>query len=587
MTRSRLSLSLVVSAILLLVAGCADESIPAKPVEIRSEHQLDSVMLTLNENPDDIKTLSGIWRYLTMTGQYERLIRHAERIFKEAEDEELKLYSGTYLAQAYLPLSSFDSVKYYLDYVYDKAEKSHNTDLLPITYNTKAVLALQTSMDYALALDCLKSALEVVEAKGDETNTGLLLCNIANIYSMRNDTAGIRYARQAYELGQSSGNEYIRPSSTILMASLLGTAGKYEEALPYANELLELSEQPNGLRHKAMANLLLGNIFMDLGNPDKAGGHYAEAMKFSPYAVDEIVMKTYSRYGTYLLSQNQYEKAKEIFYTGLHVSDSTGSLESKETFLLGLSEALQALGKTEEAFNYYRRYHTFADSIKSNQKEREFNQLLMKYERLNHSSELKEKELNLLKARKRTQITVIVLLAMTAVAVSVINLYRRKNKMYGQLVEKHQKLIVLEQSLREKDRDARQDQGNGDEDSSERKLFEEIEKLMNDRKIYRLNDISLDKLADMLQSNRYYVSRAINTFGKTSFYSYINTYRMREAVAVLSDPDDNTPLKALCSELGYNSVSAFYRSFQKETGVPPSRYREEIKKKAETHSEAL
>lgn len=578
---------LLISAICIFASGCRQETVSETSVEIRSEHQLDSMMTVLKDRPNDVRTMTGIWRYLTMTGQFERLISHASDIFTQTKDEEIKLYSGTYLAQAYLPLSRYDSVVFYLDYTFDKAVSSQNKDLLPITYNTKAVLALQTSMDYALALDCLKSALEVVQSKGDKTNTGLILCNIANIYSMRNDTAGIRYAREAYELGKTDGNEFIRPSSTILMASLLGTAGLYDEAEPYAKELLELSSQPNGLRHRSMANLLLGNIAMDRGKYDSAGQFYAEAMRYSRYTVDEIVSKTYSRYGSYLLSRKQFEKAKDIFCTGLAASDSTGSLESRESFLLGLSEAYLALGDSEKAFRYYKQFHTFTDSIKSNQKEIEFNRLLMNYEKLNHSAELKEKEIDLLKARKKIQITVIVLLAMTAVAFSTINLYRRKNRMYGQLVEKHQKLIVLEQSLRERNNNIAQDQYSANDDTAERRLYDEIESLMNEKKIYRLNDISLEKIADMLQSNRYYVSRAINTFGKTSFYSYINTYRMREAVAVLSDPNDNTPLKALCSELGYNSVSAFYRSFQKETGVPPSRYREEIKRKADTPSEPL
>ena len=34
-------------------------------------------------------------------------------------------------------------------------------------------------------------------------------------------------------------------------------------------------------------------------------------------------------------------------------------------------------------------------------------------------------------------------------------------------------------------------------------------------------------------------------------------------------------LQDLAMEMGYNSQSSFYRAFVKETGVPPSKYREE------------
>jgi AraC-like DNA-binding protein len=53
---------------------------------------------------------------------------------------------------------------------------------------------------------------------------------------------------------------------------------------------------------------------------------------------------------------------------------------------------------------------------------------------------------------------------------------------------------------------------------------------------------------------------------------------MREAVAILSNPDDDTPLKVLYQNLGYNTMSVFYTSFSKETGVPPSKYRTEIRR---------
>ena len=108
-------------------------------------------------------------------------------------------------------------------------------------------------------------------------------------------------------------------------------------------------------------------------------------------------------------------------------------------------------------------------------------------------------------------------------------------------------------------------------------LFEAVEKLMNDEHLYRSNSISIDMLVERLHSNRTYLSRMF-TEQNTSFSEYINSYRIREALALLSEPENDIPLKVLSDSLGYNSLSSFYRAFQKEMGVPPSRFRQEIKK---------
>ena len=67
-------------------------------------------------------------------------------------------------------------------------------------------------------------------------------------------------------------------------------------------------------------------------------------------------------------------------------------------------------------------------------------------------------------------------------------------------------------------------------------LFDAVEKLMNDEHLYRSNSISIDMLVERLHSNRTYLSRMF-TEQNTSFSEYINSYRIREALALLSEPE--------------------------------------------------
>lgn len=100
---------------------------------------------------------------------------------------------------------------------------------------------------------------------------------------------------------------------------------------------------------------------------------------------------------------------------------------------------------------------------------------------------------------------------------------------------------------------------------------------MRDSKIYRKKDLSLDSLATEAGSNRTYLSKIINSFSKGDFYSYINGYRIREAVSIIESADGRKlPFKDIADKVGYNSVNVFHKVFVKETGLPPGKYRSSL-----------
>ena len=104
---------------------------------------------------------------------------------------------------------------------------------------------------------------------------------------------------------------------------------------------------------------------------------------------------------------------------------------------------------------------------------------------------------------------------------------------------------------------------------------------MDIQKAYLDNGMSLDKIAGLCNSNRSYISKVINRFCGMSFTNYVNDKRIKEAIKLLSDPDNDMPLKALSDHLGYHTLSTFYRVFINETGCPPSKYRDEMLKLGE------
>lgn len=145
--------------------------------------------------------------------------------------------------------------------------------------------------------------------------------------------------------------------------------------------------------------------------------------------------------------------------------------------------------------------------------------------------------------------------------------------MYRDQVRRYEEQIKREEQLR---RENEASKTKKDTDKNE-ELFTRLENLMKHEEIWRDKDLSVEKLASMLDTNRSYISRMFSSAG-TTYNDYVNSYRIKEAVKVLSDPADDIPLKVLSDNLGYSSISSFYRLFQKETGVPLSHYRKESRK---------
>ncbi|MEW7278146.1 helix-turn-helix domain-containing protein [Aquimarina sp. 2201CG1-2-11] len=92
--------------------------------------------------------------------------------------------------------------------------------------------------------------------------------------------------------------------------------------------------------------------------------------------------------------------------------------------------------------------------------------------------------------------------------------------------------------------------------------------------------ISIQSLADSMQTNVKYLSRVINHYKKKKFTTYLNELRINHAVKELQN---NTVLqkytiKAIANEFGFNSSETFSNAFYKQIKIKPSFYIKELSK---------
>lgn len=111
-----------------------------------------------------------------------------------------------------------------------------------------------------------------------------------------------------------------------------------------------------------------------------------------------------------------------------------------------------------------------------------------------------------------------------------------------------------------------------------REIFNTLEQLLQEKQLYRDEELSLEKLAIASGINRHHISETLNIYAKKPFYQYINEYRVKEVLARLDEnPKKNMRLLPLAYDCGFKTKASFNQYFKKITGTTPSGY---IKEKA-------
>lgn len=86
-------------------------------------------------------------------------------------------------------------------------------------------------------------------------------------------------------------------------------------------------------------------------------------------------------------------------------------------------------------------------------------------------------------------------------------------------------------------------------------LLQEIERVMGDTKEYCNSEFGIETLASLVGSNSRYVSAAINEGYGKNFRSFLNEYRIKEAMRRLADVEHygGYTIKAISESVGYKS----------------------------------
>jgi len=101
-----------------------------------------------------------------------------------------------------------------------------------------------------------------------------------------------------------------------------------------------------------------------------------------------------------------------------------------------------------------------------------------------------------------------------------------------------------------------------------------LRQVMRSQQVYLRSDLTLPKLAEVVDCSVNHLSQVINSGFGMSFFDYLNRHRIEHARELLTRLDGRSnAILNIAFTVGFNSNSAFYAAFKKCVGQTPAQYR--------------
>lgn len=486
-----------------------------------------------------------------------------------------------YIGKAHLYLSHFrlmlDSATVvqkmsHLEMAEKIAKETGNDTLLARVYNQRGVWEMAGNLAPVTARYWFNKSIETAAPLGKRWISIPAEMNMSEASRLAGDTLGIKYDLDLFDYATKHNKPELLMSTGLHCALYYArTATDTAVLTPYINAIETVQDFSEGIRE-----MIYATFYYNKGN-------YIEAENFMSRARPEryndfctLYADILSRLGRYEESDKWLDKVSDGKNLGLvYPYNEQKALQVR---------ARNAVARQEwrQAFAFQKRLEDVRDSIDALNVKDLSRRYHVEYEVNVKDREISDQRQHLQTLKIRLYWTIAFIAAVTAGF--LIYTWKRR-KLYREIVrqnldfmerqhEMEQQMAELESRTLSAEAHSQPHPGTSKiQNSTIDEVFAKIKSLVEDKQIWRDSTVSRDSLADMAGCNRTYVTEAIKARTGMSYTQYINSCRIREAIRVLSDPADETPLKELSPRLGFLTVASFYSCFKKETGLSPAAFR--------------
>ena len=545
-------------------------------------------------HPEDTKALKELCFLYLYKSDYRKAIEYGEKLFQlgyKKQDYKFSiLYAHIGLGQAYVMLGDTSAINH-LGQAMLLAKSEKNDSALCSAYNGMGLYTSNIHKDYYSALHYFFEGIEAAHRCHYKELEAILLGNISSIYFLKEDPAGLTYSLQTYEMGHEQNSAYLIFIGALNASYMYYLLHDYDKALPYIKEAEFIMKQ-NEYYNQGNVYAIYGMIEFAKGNRQQAIEYYKKGLALNDMNQTSYKVLLLNEYAIALAEEGKNQQAIDLLFKALSFTKEENCEIYRNRVINTLSVCYENMGQYVVALAWQRKLQLETDSIFNTDKEKVLSELRIKYETEHQANEIRKNKLILLQKEKKEQALVGILVLVLSVVFALWYRYKRQNQLYTSIVRQHQEAIRKEQQLKEVISSLRRQQQEASAapvssvgekyaassltNEKKNSLFQRLEKLMQEEEVYKENLLTKERVADLLGTNRTYLSQVINEQTQQNFTQYVNNYRINEAIRLQSDPETDIPLKAVASEVGFNSMSTFYKIFQNTVGIPPKQYRNKV-----------
>jgi tetratricopeptide (TPR) repeat protein len=541
----------------------------------------------------DFKNLAIAYIRMVETAKDELGYRASDSLLHEASKINLQLGNPQAIMQTYNELFflSFNTGNNKQAFNYAKealkiAEEHHYQKSAAIIYSNISLMYIRQG-DYEKANEYNFKSLKVFQQIDDTLQMARSKLSIGLVYIMLKD-----YDKALQNIGEARddfiavGDEKGYSISLTNIGLIYIHRKDFKLALRHFFEAVQIDEQYDDSYGISSNYTNIGEVYYQLGNLDKATQYLNQALGIYQKIGDKSGLATvFLKLSRILTDQGRLHQALDYCTQSIAIFDQTDEPVSKKDALAQLAIIHQKLGNYQLALNTFREATELKDSLFDIDKAAKILMIEEKYinerltnENLNlrYSNDFQQLKIDGQKNLNRTYLIALIILAL-AMAIIIIQL-RKKNIAYKFITRKNLELMKKEQELKNTrkkiDRLSPNDRKVAPTITPDEKeaIMMRLDKLLDEDKIFTRSDLTIEKLAQRLSTNRTYLSQIINEMYGKSYSNLINEYRVKEAMKLLSDPDigGRYSIDAIAKDSGFNSISNFNIVFKKFSGVTPS-----------------
>ncbi|OFX18398.1 MAG: hypothetical protein A2033_04345 [Bacteroidetes bacterium GWA2_31_9] len=419
----------------------------------------------------------------------------------------------------------------------------------------------------------------------DKDGIGWTLNNIGEVHrKQKNYNKALEYYNNSYNIFNEIEDKKGIAANLNNIGLLKFETKSIDSALFYVKKALLISEEANLKKLISQCYTNLGSIYSTLSNYDIGIEYYFKSYKIAEELKDgEAIATVLYELGNLYIKKSvsvtsKIDKINLLKLSDEYISKSINVAKELNLKLIVNGSALQLfrinkeLNNFEKALNYADLFIITKDSMFNEEKTRAIADMETKYETEKKDLEINNQKLTIEKNEKLLRQTIIIIALIALFLLTAIILWLRTRAKNIQLVKQNLDIVKC-QKIHKSEVVKKEIQP-----QLSQSIYDKLLVKFEEEKIYTKTDLTLDNLAEILQTNRTYLSQVINEQFNVNFSTLLNKYRVNEARNILSDKNSDVPIKLLYMQLGFNSMATFYEAFKKHTGITPSFFRKQAVK---------